>query len=110
MQNVKGTHDFFGPEQAARQQVQDVLRNLFELYRFEAMESTILHELDVLTSKYAGGEEIVKEMYRLSDQGKRQLGLRYDLTIPFAKVIAMNPGLSCRTNGMRSAKCSATGR
>ncbi|MGG3837403.1 histidine--tRNA ligase [Paenibacillus thiaminolyticus] len=93
MQNVKGTYDFFGPEQAARQQVQDVLRNLFELYRFEAMESTILHELDVLTSKYAGGEEIVKEMYQLSDQGQRQLGLRYDLTIPFAKVIAMNPGL-----------------
>lgn len=93
MQNVKGNYDFFGPEQAARQHVQDVLRNLFELYRFEAMESTILHELDVLASKYAGGEEIVKEMYRLSDQGKRQLGLRYDLTIPFAKVIAMNPGL-----------------
>ncbi|BFH66876.1 MAG: histidine--tRNA ligase [Paenibacillus dendritiformis] len=93
MQNVKGTYDFFGPEQAARQQVQDVLRNLFELYRFEAMESTILHELDVLTSKYAGGEEIVKEMYQLSDQGQRQLGLRYDLTIPFAKVVAMNPGL-----------------
>jgi histidyl-tRNA synthetase len=32
-------------------------------------------------------------MYRLNDQGGRQLGLRYDLTIPFAKVIALNPGL-----------------
>ncbi|MGZ9585780.1 histidine--tRNA ligase [Paenibacillus marinisediminis] len=93
MQNVKGTYDYFGKEQALRKQVQSVLRNMFELYDYDEMDSTILNELDLLTSKYTGGDEIVKEMYQFSDQGNRSLGLRYDLTIPFAKVIALNPGI-----------------
>lgn len=93
MQNVKGTYDYFGKEQAVRRKVRMVLQEVFELYGFESMESAVLHELDLLTSKYAGGDEIVKEMYRLSDQRGRKLGLRYDLTIPFAKVMALNPGI-----------------
>ncbi|GMK45910.1 histidine--tRNA ligase 1 [Paenibacillus glycanilyticus] len=93
MQNVKGTYDFFGKEQAVRQKVRGVLQEVFELYDFVSMESTVLHELDLLTSKYAGGDEILKEMYRFTDQGGRKLGLRYDLTIPFAKVMALNPGI-----------------
>ena len=43
-----------------------------------------------MASKYAGGAEILKEVYKLKDQGDRKLGLRYDLTVPFAKVISMN--------------------
>ncbi|MEK8129099.1 histidine--tRNA ligase [Paenibacillus filicis] len=93
MQNVKGTADYWGKEQALRQRVQQVLRNLFELYDYEAMETAMLSEQELLLSKYAGGDEIVKEMYRFIDQGGRRLGLRYDLTIPFAKVIALNPGI-----------------
>lgn len=57
------------------------------------MVTSELTGLDFLTSKYAGGDEMMKEMYRLTDQRKRRLGLRYDLTIPFAKVIALNPGI-----------------
>lgn len=93
MQNVKGTYDYFGREQARRRRIQNILRNKFELYDFDEMVTTELTELDFLTSKYAGGDEIVKEMYQLTDQRKRRLGLRYDLTIPFAKVIALNPGI-----------------
>jgi len=93
VQNVKGTYDFMGMEQALRRKVQTTLQEVFELYDFESMDSTILNELDLLTSKYAGGDEILKEMYQLTDQGSRKLGLRYDLTIPFAKVIALNPGI-----------------
>lgn len=65
MQNVKGTYDFFGKEQAFRKKVQSVLQEVFELYDFDGMDSTILNELDLLTSKYAGGGEIVKEMWCL---------------------------------------------
>ena len=67
---------------------------MFECYDYAEMETTILNESELLSSKYAGGEEILKEMYQLTDQGTRRLGLRYDLTIPFAKVIALNPALS----------------
>lgn len=94
MQNVKGTYDFFGKEQALRNKVQGELKTLFELYDYDSMETPMLNELSLLTSKYAGGEEILMEMYQLTDQGHRQLALRYDLTIPFAKVVALNPGLN----------------
>ncbi|MGN7760722.1 histidine--tRNA ligase [Paenibacillus sp. 22594] len=93
MQNVKGTYDYFGREQSIRQKVRSTLTELFELYDFESMDTTLLNELELLTSKYAGGDEILREMYQLTDQGGRKLGLRYDLTIPFAKVIALNPGM-----------------
>lgn len=93
MQNIKGTYDYFGKEQALRKKIQITLQDLFELYDFESMDTTLLNELELLTSKYAGGDEILKEMYQLTDQGSRKLGLRYDLTIPFAKVIALNPGI-----------------
>lgn len=94
MQNVKGTYDYVGVEQAVRRKVQSTLRKVFECYDYTEMESTILNESELLTSKYAGGEEILKEMYQLTDQGSRRLGLRYDLTIPFAKVVALNPSVS----------------
>ena len=93
MQNIKGTYDYFGKEQTLRKKIQSTLQDLFELYDFESMDTTLLNELELLTSKYAGGDEILKEMYQLTDQGNRKLGLRYDLTIPFAKVIALNPGI-----------------
>lgn len=93
MQNIKGTYDYYGKEQALRKKIQSTLQDLFELYDFESMDTTLLNELELLTSKYAGGDEILKEMYQLTDQGNRKLGLRYDLTIPFAKVIALNPGI-----------------
>lgn len=94
MQNVKGTYDYFGKEQRVRRFVQSTLREVFEAYDYDEMESASLNELELLASKYAGGEEILKEMYQLTDQGKRSLGLRYDLTIPFAKVMALNPGIT----------------
>jgi histidyl-tRNA synthetase len=93
MQNVKGTNDYWGENQALRQKVETILKNTFDIYDFDAMETTILNEEALLTSKYAGGEEILKEMYRLNDQGSRNLALRYDLTIPFAKVVASQPAL-----------------
>ena len=48
---------------------------------------------ELMSYKYGGGDEILKEIYTLQDQGKRELALRYDLTIPFAKVVAMNPNI-----------------
>lgn len=48
---------------------------------------------ELMSYKYGGGDEILKEIYTLQDQGKRDLALRYDLTIPFAKVVAMNPNI-----------------
>ncbi|RRN74329.1 histidine--tRNA ligase [Peribacillus simplex] len=92
-QNVKGTQDYLPQDEEIRHEVKRALEEVFLLYGCRPIETPILNHAGLLASKYGGGAEILKEMYTLTDQGKRKLALRYDLTIPFAKVIAMNPGI-----------------
>tara|TARA_Y100000310_G_scaffold267912_1_gene280233 strand:+ start:486 stop:1712 length:1227 start_codon:yes stop_codon:yes gene_type:complete len=91
--NAKGTKDFLPEEKIIRQKIVDQLREIFELYGYSPLETPCLERMDVLAAKYAGGAEILKETFQLRDQGDRQLGLKYDLTVPFCRVIAMNPQL-----------------
>ena len=90
---VKGTVTYMPEKERVRRRVRRTLEDVFIRYGCEPLETPILNQASLMTDKYGGGAEIVKEMYRLSDQGKRDLALRYDLTIPFAKVGAMNPTL-----------------
>ncbi|GMK41135.1 histidine--tRNA ligase 1 [Paenibacillus sp. CCS19] len=94
MSNVKGTTDYYGVEQAERSRMIRQMEELFALYDYEGIETAILNDKELLTAKYSGGDEIVQEMYTLSDRGQRELGLRYDLTVPFAKLVAAEAGLS----------------
>ena len=91
LRNLKGTSDFMPQEQRVRQEIIRRLQDVFERYGYQPLDTPIICYFDVLASKYAGGAEILKEVYRLKDQGCRELGLRYDLTVPFAKVVGMNP-------------------
>ena len=91
--NLKGTKDYLPEEQYLRNKIRFTLEEVFKSYGFRPLETPILCFMDVLSSKYAGGAEILKEIYQLSDQGQRELALRYDLTVPFARVIGMNPQL-----------------
>lgn len=93
LMNLKGTNDFLPEEQIIRNRISDTLRKYFELYGFLPIETPQLCYYDLLASKYAGGSEILKEVYKFSDQGLREIGLRYDLTVPFSKVIGINKGL-----------------
>lgn len=94
LRNLKGTKDFLQGEQQLRVKIRNILEETFLRFSFMPLETPTICYYDLLASKYAGGSEILKEVYKLSDQGKRELGLRYDLTVPFAKVIGMNPNLS----------------
>ncbi|MGN7476245.1 histidine--tRNA ligase [Solibacillus silvestris] len=93
-QNVRGTQDFLPQAEAVRRNIRRTLEDTFILYGCKTIETPILNYSDLMTSKYAGGAEILQEMYTLSDRGDRKLALRYDLTIPFAKVVAMNPNFA----------------
>lgn len=90
-QNVKGTQDYLPEAEVLRRKIRRTLENVFIVYGCKPLETPILNYTELLASKYGGGAEILEEMYTLSDRGERELALRYDLTIPFAKVIAMNP-------------------
>ncbi|MGG0240078.1 histidine--tRNA ligase [Bacillus rhizoplanae] len=91
LQNVKGTKDYLPEEQVLRNTIKRTCEETFEAYGCKPLETPILNMYDLMAYKYGGGAEILKEMYTLRDQGNRELALRYDLTIPFAKVVAMNP-------------------
>ena len=91
LERARGTRDFLPEEKILREHVITLLKQTFERYGFSPMETPILERYDVLSSKYTGGDAILNETFTLNDQGKRNLGLRYDLTVPFARVVGMNP-------------------
>ncbi len=93
LQLARGTKDVYGEEAILRQEIVAALRKVFECYGFVPLETPIIERYETLSSKYGGGAEILKETFRLKDQGGRELGLRYDLTVPLARFIAMNPQL-----------------
>ena len=90
IQNVKGGYDFIPKEQKIRNYINDILRSVFESFGLLPIETPILCYFDILAGKYDENNDILKEIYKLKDQGNRDLGLRYDLTVPFAKFIALN--------------------
>lgn len=69
-QNVKGTQDFLPEDEAVRSKVRRVLEDIFLVYGCRPLETPILNFKELMTSKYSGGAEIVKEMYSLRDQVK----------------------------------------
>ncbi len=90
IKNVKGCYDFLPKEQKVRNYINRILKETFEQYGYLPIETPILNYYDMLSDKYDEENDILKEIYQLSDQGLRKLGLRYDLTVPFAKFIALN--------------------
>ncbi len=93
LMNAKGTRDFPPEKKILRQRIVRTLATIFERYGFSPLETPVLERYDILAAKYAGGSEILKETFKLRDQGGRELGLRYDLTVPLARFVGMNPNL-----------------
>ncbi|MBW2972100.1 histidine--tRNA ligase [Candidatus Woesearchaeota archaeon] len=93
LMSARGTRDIPPEEKIARQRIIAMLEKTFELYGFSPLETPTIERMDVLAAKYAGGAEILKETFRFKDQGDRELGLRYDLTVPLARFVGMNPNV-----------------
>jgi len=93
LQAAKGMKDLLPEEKIAKNRIVEALTGIFEQFGFNPLETPAIERLDVLSAKYAGGSEILKETFKLKDQGGRDLGLRYDLTVPFSRVVGMNPQL-----------------
>lgn len=74
-----------------RNAVVDKIRRIFESYGFEPMETPAFESWGLLEVKC--GHDLKEQIYRFKDKKNRELGLRYDLTVPLARVIASNPQL-----------------
>jgi len=85
-QTLKGFRDFLPKEAKKREYVINTLKAVFESYGFEPLETPSLEYEEVLAGKY--GNEGDKLMYRFEDNGKRKVALRYDQTVPLARVVA----------------------
>lgn len=111
----QGTRDFSAEVVRKRNYIFDTIRNVFELYGFQPLETPAMENLETLMGKY--GEEGDKLIFKILNNGldnpvKHQQAkedfekvlegknvksiteraLRYDLTIPFARYVAMNHG------------------
>ena len=86
IQTLKGFRDYLPLEAKKRQYLINMLKTVFETYGFEPLETPVLEYEEILTGKY--GEESEKLIYKFEDLGKRKVAMRYDQTIPLARVIA----------------------
>lgn len=83
---LKGFRDFLPIEARKRSYVVGALKRVFEAYGFEPLETPVLEYEEMLLGKY--GDEGDKLMYRFTDNGERKVAMRYDQTVPLARVSA----------------------
>lgn len=97
---AKGMRDFLPKEFALRQQVLAIIQQTYESYGFSRIETPVVENIDLLTSKQGGDNE--KLIFKILKRGEKlqnaaedalcDLGLRYDLTVPLARFYANNVG------------------
>ena len=82
----KGFRDFLPEKEAARQKFVATLAGVFSRFGFAPIDTPVLEFAEVLLGK--GGGDTDKEVYRFTDHGGRDVAMRYDLTVPFARFMA----------------------
>ena len=89
----KGTRDFGQREMAERNYIFDTIRSVFRTYGYQQIETPAMENLSTLLGKY--GDEGDKLLFRIQNSGEKaelppEKGLRYDLTVPFARYVVQS--------------------
>ena len=84
---LKGFRDYLPEQMILRQEVIRRFTDVFERHGFDPLDTPAIEYIEVLTGKAGENEKL---MYAFEDHGGRQVGLRYDLTVPLARVVAMH--------------------
>ncbi|MDR1908769.1 MAG: histidine--tRNA ligase [Spirochaetaceae bacterium] len=87
---LKGFRDFLPAAEIARRSLVERIEASFRLYGFVPIDTPALEYTEILLGK--GGGETEKQVYRFRDNGERDVALRYDLTVPFARFVAQHRG------------------
>ena len=85
---LKGFRDLLPAEALTREYLLEDMRVRFRLAGFRPIDTPILEYSDILLGK--GGGESDKQLYRFTDHGGRDVGMRFDLTVPLARYIAQH--------------------
>ena len=83
---LKGFRDFLPDAEIERSRVMRVLADTFVSFGYVPIDTPILEYTEVLLGK--GGGETDKQIFRFNDNGGRDVSMRFDLTVPFARYIA----------------------
>lgn len=87
----KGTRDLLPDDAEKMKNIVGVVSQVFEKYGFKPMTTPAFENFDLLMAKGGLGESVKDEIYYFRDKSDRELGLRFDLTMPLARIIATNP-------------------
>ncbi len=85
---LKGFRDFLPAKMMPREELIDTARRVYRSYGFAPIDTPVLELFEILNGK--GGEESDRLMYRFTDHGKREVGMRFDLTVPLARFVAQH--------------------
>jgi histidyl-tRNA synthetase len=88
-ETLKGFRDLLPETMIARNEAVERIRKIYERYGFVPIDTPILEHLRTLVG--AGGEETNKLIFRLKTPEEEAAGMRFDLTVPFARLIAQYP-------------------
>src|SRR3990170_8336482 len=91
LQTPKGFRDFLPTAAVKRNFLLQKLIAEFEAFGFEPLETPALEYAEILKGKYGEEEKLI---YEFEDRGGRQVALRYDQTVPLARVVAQYPHLT----------------
>jgi len=85
---LKGFRDFLPAQMMQREAIIDKARRVYRSYGFAPIDTPVLELFEILNGK--GGEESDRLMYRFTDNGGREVGMRFDLTVPLARYVAQH--------------------
>lgn len=89
IQNIKGMRDHLPPAMLLRQHIVSTITRVCERHGFEPLQTPIVEYAEALEGKLGDDEKLI---YRFEDHGGRRLALRYDQTVPLARVVAQYAG------------------
>jgi histidyl-tRNA synthetase len=87
---LKGFRDHLPETMIPRERLIATAQKVYRSYGFLPIDTPALEYLEILDGK--GGEESQKQLYKFEDHGGRQVGLRFDLTVPLARFVAQHAG------------------
>lgn len=85
VQTLKGFRDFLPEEKRKRDFVAQKMRQVYSTFGFAPLETPTLEYAELLLGKY--GDEADKLVYKFTDRGDREVALRYDQTVPSARIL-----------------------
>ena len=88
-QNINGMRDHLPRQMILRQYIINTLIAVFERYGFEPLQTPVVEYYETLMGKYGDEEKLI---YHFEDHGGRRVALRYDQTVPLARVVAQYQG------------------